>query len=202
MKSSNYDLQLQAAERYFLRYDMEKIAAQFGLRCDKRYLYLPFLGQTHRIDRVTARAEVFADNEWLPSGFHAAMTLFDMLTNPNGFPVLSGQWCAHTSLNAVQGGTLQGSLMISPERSAAPFTKITLRRVCEILDAQPDKTGDYACVLPLFPFFSVLLRYWEADEEFPAQLQILWDKSTTRYLHYETTFYTTQAILDRLYSLL
>ena len=47
-------------------------------------------------------------------------------------------------------------------------------------------------------FFPVLLRFWEADDEFPAQLQFLWDRNSMRYLTYETSFYTHRAILDRL----
>ena len=38
----------------------------------------------------------------------------------------------------------------------------------------------------------------EADDEFPAQLQFLWDRNSMRYLTYETSFYTHRAILDRL----
>ena len=42
----------------------------------------------------------------MPAGFGAAMTAYDLLSNPNGFPVLAGQWCSHDSFNAVQAGTL------------------------------------------------------------------------------------------------
>ena len=52
--------------------------------------------------------------------------------------------------------------------------------------------------LPVLPFFPVLLRFWEADDEFSAQLQFLWDRNSMRYLTYETSFYTHGAILDRL----
>ena len=49
-----------------------------------------------------------------------------------------------------------------------------------------------------FDCLPVLLRFWEADEEFPAQLQLLWDRNTCRYLRYETTFYLSGEILRRL----
>ena len=61
-----------------------------------------------------------------------------------------------------------------------------------------DGPGDFSAVLPVLPFFPVLLRFWEADDEFPAQLQFLWDRNSMRYLTYETSFYTHGAILDRL----
>ena len=71
----------------------------------------------HRFMHASHRAlwQVRENDAWQPAGFHAGMTIFDMLTNPDGLPVLSGQWCAHASLNAVQGGTLKGELGLSPE---------------------------------------------------------------------------------------
>ena len=200
---SNYDLQLLQAQRGFLRYDLDGIAARFHLNTDDAYLYLPFLGRLHRISRISALVEVQENGIWQSAGFHTGMTFFDLLTNPEGIPVLSGQWCAHASLNSVCGGTLKGELSLSPE-IAAPFAGrcARLRQVCELLGAMPAEKGDYACILPLFPWFSVLLRFYEADEDFPAQLMLLWDKYTTRYLRYETTFYTARAVLDRLQTLL
>lgn len=200
---SNYDLQLLSAQQDFLRYDMDEIAARFRLSNDARYLYLPFLGRLHRIDRQTALVEVQEEGAWLPAGFNTGMTMFDMLTNPDGIPVLSGQWCAHASLSTVRGGTLKGELALSPEL-AAPFAgkSAQLRRVCESLGATPAEKGDYACVLPLFPWFSVLLRYYDADEDFPAQIMLLWDKYTTRYLRFETTFFTSNEVFTRLLELM
>lgn len=200
---SNYDLQLLSAQQDFLRYDTDEIAARFRLSNDARYLYLPFLGRLHRIDRQTALVEVQEEGAWLSAGFNAGMTMFDILTNPDGIPVLSGQWCAHASLSTVRGGTLKGKLALSPEL-AAPFAgkSAQLRRVCESLGATPAEKGDYACVLPLFPWFSVLLRYYDADEDFPAQIMLLWDKYTTRYLRFETTFFTSNEVFTRLLELM
>lgn len=200
---SNYDLQLLQAQRGFLRYDMDEIAARFRLDADEAFLYLPFLGRPHRISRISALVEVQEKGTWQSAGFHTGMTFFDLLTNPDGIPILSGQWCAHASLNSVRCGTLKGELALSPEL-AAPFAGKCekLRQVCESLGATPAEKGDYACILPLFPWFSVLLRFYEADEDFPAQLMLLWDKYTTRCLRYETTFYTAHAVFERLQALL
>ena len=74
-----------------------------------------------------------------------------------------------------------------------------LRQAVARLGGTPtDGPGDFSAVLPVLPFFPVLLRFWEADEEFPAQLQLLWDRNTCRYLRYETTFYLSGEILRRL----
>lgn len=200
MMRDNYELQRQAAARTFLTYDFAKIAQAFGLASDETALYFSMLHTPHRLLRETAQVERLQDGAWTPAGFNAAMTVYDLLSNPNGRPVLAHEWCAHTSFHAVQGGTTSGSLMIRPEQSAQPFAhdQDRLRRACARLGGRETPDGDFASVLPAFDCLPVLLRFWNADEEFPAQLQLLWDRNTCRYLRYETTFYLTGEILRRL----
>ena len=199
MMRNNYDLQMHAAAKAFLSYDAEKLAAVFSLKKDDTALYLPILRTPHRVLLQNGSVERKKDGCWLPAGFDTALTVYDLLTNPNGYPVLAHEWCAHTSFHAVQGGTLQSSLMIHPEQSARAFDGLpAVRRACAACGGQEVAGGDFSSVLPVFTCLPVLLRYWKADEEFPAQLQFLWDRNTCRYIRYETTYYLTAAILERL----
>ena len=106
MRPSNYDLQAQAAGHSFAAQDLDAIAARFALRRDETYLYLELLHEPLRLSRADGAAERQHGGVWMPAGFGAAMTAYDLLSNPNGFPVLAGQWCSHDSFNAVQAGTL------------------------------------------------------------------------------------------------
>ncbi len=72
-----------------------------------------------RLSRTDGAAERLHGGVWMPAPFGAAMTAYDLLSNPNGFPVLAGQWCSHDSFNAVQAGTLQGQLKASVTPPAA-----------------------------------------------------------------------------------
>ena len=121
MRPSNYDLQAQAAGHSFAAQDLDAIAARFALRRDETYLYLELLHEPLRLSRTDGAAERQHDGVWMPAPFGAAMTAYDLLSNPNGFPVLAGQWCSHDSFNAVQAGTLQGQLKasVTPHRPAA-----------------------------------------------------------------------------------
>ena len=53
-------------------------------------------------------------------------------------------------------------------------------------------------IIDVFDFFPVCVRFWDADEEFPASLQFLWDANALDFLYYETLWY----VMDELIGLL
>jgi hypothetical protein len=73
-----------------------------------------------------------------------------------------------------------------------------LARACEALSGTPEKVGDVAYRLPVFDFLDVQLQFWASDEEFPANLQFLWDRNIQDFIHYETTFYVAGHLIRRL----
>ena len=68
--------------------------------------------------------------------------------------------------------------------------------VSEILDKEDPIEGAYT--LDVFDFFPGCVRFWDADEEFPASLQFLWDANALDFLYYETLWYVMGEVLDRL----
>ena len=49
--------------------------------------------------------------------------------------------------------------------------------------------ADVTFEMPVLPDFSVLLQFWDGDEEFLPKILLLWDKVSLSYLHFETTYY-------------
>lgn len=43
----------------------------------------------------------------------------------------------------------------------------------------------------------VVLQFWDADDEFDAALKIMWDTNTLDFMHFETTFYAANHLLQR-----
>ena len=63
-----------------------------------------------------------------------------------------------------------------------------MRNACISLSGKELEKGDVAFKLNLFPFLPIIIRFWEADDEFPASLQILADRNTLDYMHYVCTY--------------
>ncbi len=194
---SNYEKSQDAAARAFLRYDQSAMIRKFDLSHDADALYITFVDRPHRVDRHTGLVTVVSTGE--KADFNAAMSIYDLLCDSQPLCHLSHEWVNVASLSAIQGGTLakSGDLFLI---SAADFTGQTaaLDRACRALHGIPQPKGDVAYQLALFPFLPVLLRFWDADEDFPASLQVLLDKNTLDFIHYETLMYALSHLMRRL----
>lgn len=73
-----------------------------------------------------------------------------------------------------------------------------LETVCELLGEKLDLKGDVAAKLYPFTFLPVIIQYWEADEEFPANLKFMFDENILDYIHFETIFFMMGHIVKRI----
>lgn len=53
---------------------------------------------------------------------------------------------------------------------------------CQKLGGEEIKMGDRGFVIPAFPYLNLAVAFWQADDEFPAQANILFDSSSLNYL--------------------
>ena len=195
---SNYDKARDATAAAFLRYDQEAMIRKFGLVHDETALYISFVAREYRVDRRTGTVTWASDPSHTAS-YNEAMSIYDVLCDSKPLCHLSHQWVNVASLCAIQGGTLakDGDFF---KNSCAQFggDAVALDRACRRLHGTPQPKGDVAYELPLFPFLPLILRFWEADEDFPASMQVLVDKNTLDYLHYETLMFALSHLMTRL----
>ena len=202
--ASNYDLQVDIAKRIFLEYDQELMIRKFRLEADELWIYLNYLNTPCRINRKDGSVEEYIENAWQECrSFSTVMTIYDLLCYHQGetAPALAGQWCAVGTF-VVTGVTETDTFT---KKYAAMFDGRTeeLKAACESLGGvllERMAGADVTCLIPVTPFFPVLLQFWEGDDEFPPKLMLLWDRNTDKFLHFETTFYLQGDILERLKS--
>ena len=200
MKNSNYEKMKDSMADVFLRYDQEKMIRKFALKHDEAFLYVDFMGRAYRIDRHTGRVV------WLDSsqhehaaGYNEAMTIYDVLCCSADNCRLSGEWVNVAGLSAIKGGTLaKGSDFFHGAGESFAGRTEALQEAFRRLGGKTASGGDLACELALFPFLPIVIRFWDADEEFPASLQILTDKNILKFMHYETLMFALSHVLERI----
>lgn len=198
---SNYEKQVYIGRDYFLKYDQNMLIEKYGLEYDKDYLYLKYIGTKYRITRADGTIEYEDHMEWkICKEYTIVMTIYDLLcySGEKPLPPFTGQW------QPVAGFAAAGSSP-SAEVFAHKYEKVFSGRVEEIRQAclslggiqKPRLAGaDLTMEMPVVPYFSVLFQFWDADEEFPAKILILWDKVSMSYLHFETTYYLQGDLLE------
>ena len=193
-RRNNYELAALQAETLFLNYDQQAVIQSFSLEADTDYIYLDFVAKPYRITRRTGALE--RGPVWTRAGFEEVLSVYDILCHSGKPPVLTGEWLLTGSLRGAASGP---SALESPERAA--WLAKNLDRIpaaCRALGGIDGPGGDLAFVIPVFGSFSTLLRLWLPDDEFPAQLQFLWDQNALSFVHYETIFYIMIHVINRL----
>ncbi len=200
---SNYQRMLLDMRARFLRYAQPPMVEKFSLLSDETYLYLSCVGRNYRIHRTTALVD-YLDEHGVShdADFHVAATIYDILCYSKPHCVLSHQFAPINSVaKNYHTNQLGGSVFDGCPRSFAEHPD-RLEQALLALGGVPEGKGDIAYRVNLFPFFPVRVQFWNADEEFPASLQILWDGNTLDFLHYETTYYIAGHLLHRLRELM
>ena len=203
MAQSNYEITLLDARKLFLCFEQTTMIEKFSLEHDDKYLYLPLIDQRHRIDRVTGVVE-WLDESGAPheADFNASMSIYDILCCSQPNRSLSGQYAPINSVaNNYHTGNLGGSIFDACAPVFAEHSDLLEQALIHLGGVKEGK-GDIAYRINIFPFFPVQIQFWEADEDFPASLQIHWDLNTLQYLRYETTYYTAGHLLRRLRELM
>lgn len=202
MKQNNY-LQMRDQMRpHFLSYDQSEMIRKFRLAHDAHYLYIRFCGRSYRIGRTTGIVEWSRDQfrTCTEGDFNESMTLYDILCNSRPDCVLSGEFAPSSSLKGIVYTGMNAGSAMGSNRTAEYFSRHMdrLERACAALGGTPEGKGDVAYRIPMFDFLPVLFSFWQADEDFPPEVRLLWDTNVLQFMHFETLFYAAGHLLKRL----
>lgn len=192
---NNYDIMAEQARLRFLTYDQETICRRLSLSPTPEIIPLRFLGRDYRICRRDGR---ICDSTGKGADCNTVMSIYDVLCRSEAVPHLSGQFVPTAALSGIHG---TGPVHEDLNAHAAAFFSgraEQLKAVCLRLGGELWGKGDVSCILPVFDFFPLRLCFWDADEDFPASLQFFWDANALDFLHYETLWYVTGALISQL----
>lgn len=198
---TNYDKIKISTAHVFLQYNQATMIHKYSLDYNSDWLYITFINRTYRINRKTGSVQ-WSDNDFEiihEANHNEAMTIYDVLCYSKDRCHLSHEFININSLSSVRTGNLSTSSGFF--QNTADFFNgktVELRNACIALSEKELEKGDVAFKLNLFPFLPIIIRFWEADDEFPASLQILADRNTLDYMHYETLMFALTHLFSRL----
>lgn len=205
--TNNYEKQVYIGREWFMKYDQDKLIKKYGLKNDRDYLYLEYIGTEYRISRADGTVEYKKGEEWLVCReYSIVMTIYDLLcySGEEMLPLLTGQWQPVSAF--VKTGSSPSTGVFTEKYEKAFSGRVEeVKQACVSLGGKIQKRlagADLTFEMPVMSNFSVLFQFWDGDEEFPPKILLLWDKVSLSYLHFETTYYLQgdllQAIVERI----
>jgi hypothetical protein len=182
---SNYDVVIDTWREKFLTMDMEKIVEKFNLKSDEEALYITYYSQELRIDRITGVISYVKFPEKKPN-FNTVINIYNLFHYSIEKPVASGELVPFRLVKRVYPFEDAYKKTIL-QRLKELFTgKVEiLENACKELGGTPFGNADVGYELPVFPFLNVAVLFWDSDEEFEAQVNMLFDSNITDFMHEE-----------------
>ena len=183
--TSNYDKVLETWRHNFLAMDQNALIRRFCLEADENALYITYFSRKIRIDRKNGYISYVDFPEEVP-GFNTSITIYNMFHYAVENPRASGKLVAFREVKRVYPfeAAYRQTILKEMENLFEGHTE-EMRRGCERLNGRKMPQGDVGYILPVFPFLEIAVLFWDGDEEFPAQANMLFDSDITDFMHEE-----------------
>ena len=181
-RQSNYDQVIENWRLKFLEMDQEELIRKFQLEADEEFLYIIYFSKRFRIDRKNG----FITEDGKSPGFDTVMNIYNTFYYSAAHPVASGNLVAFRQVKRVYPfeAAYRRTIISRLQELLAGKTE-ELRKACEVLGGTLLPQGDVGYVLPVFPFLNIAVLFWDKDEEFEAQANMLFDSEITEFMHEE-----------------
>ena len=181
-RQSNYDQVIENWRLKFLEMDQEELIRKFQLEADEEFLYIIYFSKKFRIDRKNG----FITEDGKSPGYDTVMNIYNTFYYSAAHPVASGNLVAFRQVKRVYPfeAAYRRTIIFRLQELFAGKTE-ELRKACEALGGTLLPQGDVGYVLPVFPFLNIAVLFWDKDEEFEAQANMLFDSEITEFMHEE-----------------
>lgn len=169
----------------FIGMDHESLAKRFGLKLDENSLYITYFSRPFIIDRHSGNI-TRPDKPEFQSTFGIEMNFFNMFHYAVEHPVPSGKLVPFRNVKRVypfEAAYMKGT--IHPFEKTWTGRAAELQRALNNLNARPIPQGDAGGELEILPGLRLAITFWDADDEFPAQANMLFDSNITDFMHEE-----------------
>lgn len=196
---SEYEVVCRQWQEEFTEYDPKRIARILDLKTDGSYLYLTYFQNPYRLELSDGILEKWTDEMWSRElYFNESMAIYHLLYYTKDIPVVSGKWVPSHTIDGVVSRSPTADPLLTPFTRKYTGKPEELKVACAAANGRKVNGGDIAYEFEAFPRVHLQLVFWDADEDFPAQVQVLVDQCVTDFLHYETVGCVISDLLERL----
>lgn len=195
----NFEVQCEQWRGIFSGYDPQRIAGILHLEYDEQYLYIDYFQTPYRLCLKDGVLEKWSDEAWSRElYFNETMSVYHLLYYTKDFPVASGEWIPNDHLDTRTRSGRMGDPLLDHFAGKFSGHPERLEEACRRLKGEKLDKGDVGYQFRAFAQVPLQMIFWDADEDFPAQVQLLVDSRITDFVHIETTGCIVSDLLEKL----
>lgn len=186
LPADNYDKVCENWRKIFLDMDQEDLISRFQLRADEKVLRITYYGEDYVIVRSTGMIFLEKDPDRVLT-FNTLMSIYGLFYYAKKDARIKGEFVPYRLVKraAPFAPAFQKTVVdLVAEKFAGRAEE--LKNACLALGGKPQKQGDVGYRIQAFDCIPVEVYFWDQDEEFPAQSNILFDAEITDFLHEES----------------
>lgn len=181
---NNYEKQREDWRKQFLTMNQEDICERLPeVRKSDMYLTLWHYGRQFAVDRKSG--VIFSLSDDKPVDIMPQLNIYTLFWYASAAAGITGEWIPFRELKdgspftaAFQNGIL------TPLAATFSGKEDRLEKTVEALRGKRLTTSSF--LLSAFDCIPVKLLFWDGDDEFPAQANILFDRNATDFIHIES----------------
>lgn len=183
---NHYEKLCEEWQERFLTLDQEQLTKKLpGLRADGDFLTFPYFNRKHGIHRQTGEIISFENPE--PLTYLSRMNIYTLLWFCKDSASFQGEWMPFRNLKDASpfGPAFQKTVVDVFARTFSGHLEALEYAFLE-LGGKKLSHSDAGYQLDAFPWIPLQFLFWDGDEEFPAQANILFDKGAVDFIHVES----------------
>lgn len=197
-KKDNYAMICEKWRKIFLEMDAEELARRFGLELDGEALYITYFCERYRLDRRTGMITL-ADDPEKRLGFNTLMCIYHLFYYSKPEAKVNGSFIPFRQVKgAAPFDPAFQETVIKPLAETFSGHPDALDQACKRLQGRPIRQGDVGYIIDAVSCLPITVIFWDKDEEFKAQANILFDADITDFLHEETVVCLASWLVQRL----
>ena len=198
MQISNYEKNCEQWRERFLSMDQQRLMTLLPeLKPEGDYLTLSHFGERYGVHRQTGRILRMSDRR--SASVTARLNIYTLFGYVSPQAHFIGDWVVFESLRGTApfAAAFRRGIL---EPLARTFTghMDRLEAALQAMGGRKLTHGDVGYEVDAFACIPVRYLFWEGDEEFPAQANMLFDRSATDFIHEESIVSIAMVGLSRL----
>lgn len=194
----NYQLTCEKWRRIFLEMDQKELAERFGLEQDEEAFYIVYYHQKYRLDKKNGMI-VLNDDPERSLSFNTVMSIYNLFYYSKPYAQVRGEFVPFRQVKrAAPFDPAFKKTVIDVLAESFEGRADLLEKACISMGGTPVRQGDVGYILKAFDWMPVMVVFWDGDDEFKAQANILFDADITDFLHEETVVCIGADLVKRL----